>query len=545
MAGTDHTTSPLSSETSRQPAQPQRLDLPQRLRDFLATDPAADLSGSGEAVEISAPFTGEALASFAGNTAEDVARKTASAREAAAEWAAAGARERARVIRRLADKVRESEELLLDVIQAENGKGRLHAFDELMHFYMLARFISGRGPKILAEQSAPGAFPVLTTTRIRRSPVGVVGFISPWNYPLSLGGVDLLSALLAGNAVVHKPDSKTPLSAVLMRSLAVEAGMPADVWQLVPGTVGEVGDALIDAADGLSFTGSTAAGKQIASKVAGQLKPMALELGGKNPLLVLEDADVDRAVEGALRAAFSSTGQLCISAERIYVHSSLYARFRDQFAEAARKLVLGAGFDYSYDIGSLSHPAQLERVEQHVAQAVSAGARVLAGGRARPEIGPLFYEPTVLEGVTAEADLFASETFGPVVALYPVDSDEEAIAAANATEYGLSASVWSRSKRHGFDVARQIEAGMVNINEAFAAAFGSVAAPSGGVKASGLGGRHGEQGLLAFTETHTMAHQALVPLAPFGDLIPGLHVGPKEFQKIISGSLKVMAKLRL
>ncbi|WP_101652977.1 succinic semialdehyde dehydrogenase [Brevibacterium ihuae] len=515
------------------------LALPERLREFLAADPLADAAGSGPAIEVDAPFTGERLASFAANTAADVERKVRTAAIAARAWANRPVRERAAVLLRLHTLIRSHEELLLDVIQAENGKSRQHAYDEVLDAYNVCRYYGVTAPRVLRPQPRRGAVPGLTTTRVDHSPLGVVGFISPWNYPLSLGGTDLLAALAAGNAVVHKPDSRTPLSAVLVRRLAVSAGLPADVWQLVPGEVEAVSAPLLDGVDGLSFTGSTRAGRAVAAEAASRLLPTALELGGKNPMIVCADADLDAAVAGAVRGAFSSSGQLCLSIERIYVARPVFEEFCTRFAEAARALSMGAAFDYSCEIGTLTSAGQLDRVRDHVDDATARGARVLAGGRARPELGPYFFEPTVLVDVPESAALSREETFGPVVAVHPFADEDAAVRAANDTPYGLNASVFAGSKRRGTAVARRLDAGMVNVGEAFAAAWGSIDAPSGGVKASGLGHRHGPEGLLQFTRTRTIAHQALLPLAPSGSLTP------ERFQQVMTGALDVLRALRM
>lgn len=493
-----------------------RIQLPQRLVDFLDTAPYRDASGSGEVVVSPDPLTGELRERFAANSAADVERAYTEARIAARTWAARSPEHRARVLLRLHSALRRNEDLLLDIIEYETGKARIHAYDEVLDTYNVCRHYGVTAPRRLRPQRRRGAVPGLTRTEVTRTPLGVVGFITPWNYPLTLGATDLFAALVAGNAVVHKPDSQTTLTAVVMRRLAIAVGLPAEVWQLVPGDNDEVGPALINGADGLAFTGSTATGRTIAAETGRRLIPAALELGGKNPLLVLADADLDAAVAGAVRGCFTSAGQLCLSIERIYVHEDLYPEFVAHFAEAARKLRLGAEFAYGPEMGSLAGPKQFERVSALVEQARQSGARVVAGGHAVPELGPYFYAPTVLTDVTEAADLFAEETFGPVVAVHPVASDAEAIARANDSDYGLNASVWSR--RNGMAAARQLESGMVNVNEAYIAAWGSIDAPAGGVKASGLGHRHGVEGLLQFTDAHTIAEQRLVPIAPGGPL---------------------------
>ncbi|UVI35920.1 succinic semialdehyde dehydrogenase [Brevibacterium spongiae] len=507
------------------------------LRDFLDTDPYSDASGSGERVRGVEPFTGTEVDRFASNTPADVEAAYRTARIAASAWAAQSVEHRAKVLTRLHASLRRHESLLLDIVQYETGKARIHAYDEVLDTFNVLRHYGVMAAKYLRPTRRRGAIPGLTRTEVTRTPLGVIGFITPWNYPLTLGATDLFAALTAGNAVVHKPDSSTTLTAIFMRRLAIAAGLPPEVWQLVPGPSSEVGPALIAEADGVSFTGSTAAGRSIAAETGHRLLPTALELGGKNPMVVLSDADLPKAVEGAVRGSFSSAGQLCISIERIYVHEDLYPVFCAHFAEAARALELSAEFAYGPGMGSLGGPKQFERVSAHVEQARSVGATVIAGGHPVPELGPHFYAPTVLTDVPASAELHREETFGPVVSVYPVASDAEAVAAANDSEYGLAAAVYSRS--HGREYARRIEAGMINVNEVYPASWGSIDAPAGGVKASGLGHRHGAEGLHQFTHTHTIAEQRLHPIAPAGQL------DQAKFANAMTGALSVMRALRM
>ena len=507
------------------------------LRDFLDTDPYAEASGSGPRFRSAEPFTGQEHDRFAQNTAADVEAAYATAAIAARAWAAQSPEHRAKVLLRLHASLSRHESLLLDIIQFETGKARIHAYDEVLDTFNVLRHYGVMAPRYLRPERRRGAIPVLTRTEVTHTPLGVIGFITPWNYPLTLGATDLFAALAAGNAVVHKPDSQTSLTAILMRRLAIAAGLPAEVWQLVPGAVDEVGPALMAGADGLSFTGSTAAGRSIAAEAGQRLLPTALELGGKNPMIVLSDAELSAAVEGAVRGSFSSAGQLCISIERIYVHEDLYPVFCAHFAEAARNLSLSADYAFGPGMGTLAGPKQFERVSAHVEQAREVGATVIAGGHTVPERGPFFYAPTVLTDVPASADLHEAETFGPVVAVYPVSSDAEAVAAANDSEYGLSASVYSRSR--GRETARKVAAGMVNVNEVYPASWGSVAAPAGGVKASGLGHRHGIEGIHQFMHTHTIAEQRLHPIAPSGRL------DQERFAALMTGALSVMRALRM
>ncbi|MET7507042.1 aldehyde dehydrogenase family protein, partial [Streptomyces albidoflavus] len=278
----------------------------------------------------------------------------------------------------------------------------------------------------------------------------------------------------------------------------------------------------------------TATGRQIAADAGTRLIGASLELGGKNAMIVLEDADIDKAAAGAVAAAFPSAGQLCVSIERLYVAESIRDQFTAAFVARTKKLKVGAAYDYSVDVGSLTTPAQLKTVTDHVGDAVAKGATVLAGGRARPDLGPLFHEPTILTHVTEDMTLYDHETFGPVVSIHTFRDEEEALFLANASPYGLNASVWSRNGAHGRAVAARVHAGTVNVNEAFAAAWGSVDAPMGGMGDSGLGRRHGAEGILKYTEAQTIAHQRLQGFTP------PARISPEAWATLLTRSLRFL-----
>ena len=403
---------------------------------------------------------------------------------------------------------------LIDLVVWESGKARKDAYLEVAHLALTARYYARTAHQHLDVQRVGGMFPVLTRAEVHRVPKGVVGIISPWNYPLTMALCDGLPALLAGNAVVAKPDAQTMLTALLAAQLLDEAGFPPELWQVVAGPGPEVGGAIVAEADYVCFTGSTATGRVIAQQCAERLIGCSLELGGKNPMLVLRDADVHRAAEGAVRAVFSNAGQLCVSMERLFVADQVYDRFVDAFVSRTQAMTLGASQDWSVDMGSLISQAQLDTVTRHVEDAVAKGARVLTGGRARPDLGPFVFEPTILEGVSADMECFGKETFGPVVSLYRFHSEDEAVERANDGAYGLNASVWTRDAARGRAVARRIRCGTVNVNEAYGATFGSLGAPMGGMRESGMGRRQGAEGIHRYTEAQSVATQRLVPIAP-------------------------------
>lgn len=489
--------------------------LPAEVADRLA---ARAVAGGAPSVEVHAPATGAKIVDLPQSSPDDVETAFATARIAQREWAARPIAERTAVFKRFHDLLLAEQSDILDLIQTESGKSRPHAFDEVSDVTVNARFYAAVAKSVLDTQGRRGAFPILTQASEIRRPKGVVAVISPWNYPLALSASDALPAIIAGNAVVSRPDNQTALTALWANELAERAGLPAGVWQVVLGRGSTIGSELIARADYVDYTGSTAVGRTIGEQAAARLIGCSLELGGKNPMLVLADADVTKAADGAVRACFASAGQLCESIERLYVHTDVYDEFVAAFVERVEKIRLGANLAYDSDMGSLTFERQLTSITAHVEDARAKGATVLAGGRPRPDLGAYFYEPTVLADVTPDMDVFADETFGPVVSIYRTESDDDAVAKANDSAYGLNASVWSRSTSHGRSVAARLDAGSVNVNEGFIAAWGSVDASSGGLGDSGSGRRHGTVGILKYTDSQTIAVQHLLPIAP----LPGM-----------------------
>jgi aldehyde dehydrogenase (NAD+)/succinate-semialdehyde dehydrogenase/glutarate-semialdehyde dehydrogenase len=498
------------------------------------------VTSSGKTREITAPFTGEVLAELPIAGPGDVRAAYERARAAQAEWAARPAAARARPFLLLHDAILDRRDEILDIVQNETGKARKHAFEEVLDVAGCSLYYARRAPALLAPDGRKGIFPVATRVTELRRPKGVVALISPWNYPLSLGVTDAVPALLAGNAIVHKPDTQTALSTLWTIDLLAELGMPREIWQVVLGEPADIGDALLDEADYVAFTGSTRGGRKIAEEAAKRLIGCSLELGGKNPMVVLDDADVALAVQGALRACFTNAGQLCLSIERLYVHTSVFDDFAARFVRQVGNLKLGAGRDWSVQMGSLTSQRQLDAVSAHVDDAVAKGATLLVGGRARPDLGPLFYEPTVLTGVREDMDLCRNETFGPVVALYPFTTEDEVVELANDTIYGLNASIWTTSLPRGRALAARVKAGTVNINEGYASAYASYDAPMGGMKASGLGRRHGAEGLLRYTESMTVASQA-----SWLGFEPPFDLTYDKWASVLAVTLKTMRRLRL
>ncbi|MEO6944396.1 MAG: succinic semialdehyde dehydrogenase [Lacisediminihabitans sp.] len=456
-------------------------------------------------VPVFAPFSGELLHDLPISTVSDVQDAAARAQIAQLAWQESGWAHRRRVLLRAHDLLLERRELLLDAVQTETGKTRGQAFEEIFMGAGVARYYAVSARATLRSRRRRAGIPFVLTTRVEYHPKGVVGVITPWNYPLSLALMDVIPALAAGNSVVQKADNQGVLSILATRRAFIDAGVPPELWAVVAGDGNEIGSAVVDIADYVCFTGSTATGRRVGERAAARLVGASLELGGKNPLIVLDDVNPKKAAANAVYACFASLGQLCVSIERIYVHRNVADAFIEEFVSRTAALVQGGDFDYTTDVGSLTLPSQLSRVQSHVDDAVAKGATVLTGGKARPDLGPLFFEPTVLTGVTADMACLGEETFGPVVSITVVDTENEAINAANESPFGLNASVFSGSLSHGREVASSLDAGSVNINEGYRASFSSVDAPMGGMKQSGLGRRNGPEGLLRFVEAQTIA----------------------------------------
>lgn len=485
------------------------------------------------------PFPGVTIESVPESSKQDVALAVANARKAQTAWANTEVSHRVKILDRFHKLLIENQDELLTAIQAETGKSRFHAADEVLGLAMITAHYAKIGKRALAPKRRAGALPIFTKTYVLSQPKGVIGIISPWNYPLVLSVCDALPAILAGNTVVVRPDSQTPWSAIRGLNLLRQAGLPEGVITIVTGDGNTTGTALIDEVDYVCFTGSTNTGKIVAAQAGARLIGASLELGGKNPMIVCADANLETFLEVAVRGCLTSAGQLCVSIERMYIHESIYQKFLTAFVEKVKELKLGAQLGWGYDVGSLVTDVLVNRVSDAVSTAVAQGAKVETGGKLRTDIGPNVYEPTVLTGVTKDMKISTDEVFGPCVYVQPFSSTEEAIALANDSIYGLSASVITSNARNGRQIAEQLRSGSVNINEGFAAAYGSVAAPMGGMGQSGLGRRHGIEGLLRFTQPQTIARQRWISIGPkFG-------FDEEQWTKLLGKSLLVLKLLRI
>jgi len=443
------------------------------------------------------PATGEVLGELACASPEEVQSAVSRAKAAQPQWQATPVNDRVAVLRRFQQLLSEKRDEAASLICREAGKPAVEALaTEVLVVLDAAQFCIRNAHRFLREKPLPHANLAMKTKRgkLVREPYGVIGIIAPWNYPFSTPAIETLGALVTGNAVVLKPSEFTPLVALELERLLLAAGLPPDLMQVVIGE-GPAGAALTQSAiDKLIFTGSVATGKRVAEAAARRLLPVVLELGGKDPMIVLDDADLEVATSGALWGAFMNAGQTCLSVERCYVQRSVYEAFLQKCREKIAKLRVGKGIDSEVEIGPMIHQRQLKIVEEHVNDALNRGARLLAGGKRLTELGPNFYAPTLLADVMNDMRVIQEETFGPVLPVAPFDSDEEAIRLANDSDFGLAASVWTGNRGRGEAMAARIKAGTVMLNDMISC-FGIAEAPHGGFKQSGIGRTHGEMGL--------------------------------------------------
>ncbi len=487
------------------------------------TVPSTGSNGAAAAgaIEVENPATGQTIASVPVVAPEQVAELVARARRAQPGWEALGFEGRAAVLKRCQRWVLDNSERVIETIVSETGKTYEDALTAEINYAVAAfSFWAKNAEGYLADERVKTSSPFAKGRKliVRHAPVGVVGVIGPWNYPLTNSFGDCIPALAAGNAVLLKPSEVTPLTSMLMGEMLRECGLPEDVYQVVPG-YGETAQAMIDEVDFVMFTGSTATGKKVMERAARTLTPVALELGGKDPMIVCEDADIERAANAAVHYSMQNAGQTCISTERVYVEEPIYDEFvrlvTDRVGELRQSRPGGPG---STDLGAVIHPPQADIVERHVKDAVDSGARVLTGGGRRDENGH-FFEPTVIADVDHSMACMREETFGPTVPIMKVRDAEEAVRLANDSQYGLQASVWTKDAGKGERLARRIEAGAVTVNDA-QVNYVALELPMGGWKESGLGTRHGADGIRKYTKKQSILVTSFAPFKKDLHMLP-------------------------
>lgn len=482
-----------------------------------------DVKSAGqEAIPVKNPVTGATIGSIPVMTRAEVEAAAERARAAQPAWAARSVKERAKLLLDWADALVADQEKAISIIRSETGKNRMGAWEEVFVMNSTCLYYYHRAPGILRPQTRRPLVIGKQKARVYYKPHGVCGFITPWNFPMLNALQDLVPALIAGNTVLHKPSEVTPYTSIYAVELMHKVGIPKDVIQVITGA-GTTGAAMVDVVDYVAFTGSTATGRKIAMRCAERLIPCSLELGGKDPLIVLKDANLDLAASGTVVGGLDNAGQICISTERVYVEEAVYDQYVEKLKHYVEQMNIGTG-DGMFDVhmGSMTNERELLKVEDQVAEAVQKGAKLVTGGKRRPDIGPLFYEPTVLTDVNHDMKVMREETFGPVIPVMRVKDENEAIRLANDNEYGLSGAIYTKDLKRGEALATQIQSGDMHIN-CTQWIFGMPSLPMGGVKNSGLGRRNGPEGLLRFVKSQSlvidnnlMDKPRLTQLDPFG-----------------------------
>ncbi len=447
--------------------------------------------------EVTNPSTGALIATVTDLSVDDVSNAIDAAHSAKANWAALTGKERAGYLRKWFDLLVVNADDLATILTAEMGKPIAEAKGEILYGASFVEWFAEEAKRIYGD-TIPGHQHDKRIVVIKQ-PIGVVGSITPWNFPNAMIARKVAPALAAGCTFVARPAELTPLSALAMAVLAERAGIPAGVFNVVPSSdAAAIGKELCEnpKVSKITFTGSTRVGKILLRQCADGIKKVSLELGGNAPFIVFDDADLDAAVEGAMIAKYRNGGQTCVCANRIYVQAGIYDDFAQRLKKAVAKLAIGDGFDTSVTTGPLINEAAVNKVESHIKDAIQKGAKVISGGE-RHALGQTFFEPTIMTGVTPDMVVAREETFGPLAPLFKFDTEEQVIAMANDSEFGLAAYFYARDIARVWRVAEQLETGMVGINTGL---ISTEVAPFGGVKQSGLGREGSKYGIEDFLE---------------------------------------------
>jgi acyl-CoA reductase-like NAD-dependent aldehyde dehydrogenase len=500
-----------------------------------AVQPNGGRPEAGE-IPVENPATGQIIGHVEDMNAAKVESLVARARLAQPGWEALGFEGRADVMYELRHWIVHNRDRLIDVVVAENGKTREDALlAELFYVCDSLGFWAKRAEKYLADERIRAHSPLLLGKKVvvRHRPYGVVGVIGPWNYPLTLGFGDAIPALMAGNSVVIKPSEITPLATMMIADALLECGMPEDVMPVATGR-GETGAALIDHVDMVMFTGSTATGKKVMARAAERLIPVSLELGGKDPMIVLADANLERAANFAVQWAMSNSGQICMSVERVYVEEPVYDEFVSKVVTKVKRLRQGVpGEAGAVEVGAVTFPPQVETIERHIRDAVDKGAEVLTGGKQKVGSGR-FFEPTVLTNVDHTMACMTEETFGPTLPIMKVRDADEAVALANDSRYGLNSSVFTRDVEKGEAIARRLDAGNSCVNDALMN-YLAQEAPFGGTRESGIGTRHGPGGIRKYCSSQTILITRFGPKRE-----PVMYPNTRRVTKLFEGLMVLM-----
>ncbi|MCX8999904.1 NAD-dependent succinate-semialdehyde dehydrogenase [Rhizobiaceae bacterium BDR2-2] len=467
---------------------------PSLLKGACLVDGAWVQAASGETIDVTNPADGSVVGRVPNLAPEEMPAVIAAARKAQKDWAALAAKDRSAKLRRWFELMLENVDDLGLIMTLEQGKPLAEAKGEIAYAASFIEWFAEEAKRVYGDTiPAPRANQRIT---VIRQPVGVTAAITPWNFPAAMITRKAAPALAAGCSMIVRPADLTPLSALALGELAVRAGIPAGVLQVVTGSASKIGKVLTDSevVTKLSFTGSTEVGRLLMAQCAPTIKKMSLELGGNAPFIVFDDADLDAAVEGAIASKYRNAGQTCVCANRLYVQRGIYEAFAAKLAEKVKALKVGNGIEPGTEIGPMIEPKALDKVEDHIADAVSKGAKLILGGK---RLGGLYFEPAILTGVTSEMKVAKEETFGPLAPLFVFDTEEEVIAMANDTIFGLAAYFYTRDHARMVRVSEGLEYGMVGHNTGL---ISNEVAPFGGVKQSGLGREGSKYGIEEYLE---------------------------------------------